>query len=57
MPETMTTSVRPARSSRRMESHTVNPIVRTISPLAPVTKKRVAAYARVSTDEESQEWS
>jgi len=41
---------------RRIEpTLTTQPIVRTIAPLQAASKKRVAAYARVSTEQESQE--
>ncbi len=49
------TTVRPARPSRRIEPARTTPTVRMIAPLQTTAKKRVAAYARVSTEQESQE--
>ena len=50
------TAYRPSRPVRRIEpTLTTQPIVRTIAPLQAASKKRVAAYARVSTEQESQE--
>lgn len=49
------TTVRPARPSRRIEPTRIVPTVRMIAPLQTTAKKRVAAYARVSTEQESQE--
>ena len=49
------TASRPARPSRRIEPTRIIPTVRTIAPIPVNSKKRVAAYARVSTEQESQE--
>ena len=59
---TPATPYRPSRPVRRIEptqpfKSSGTPTIRTIAPAPVTTKKRVAGYARVSTDLESQEGS
>ncbi len=61
-PTATSTPYRPSRPVRRIEptqpfKSSGTPTIRTIAPAPVTTKKRVAGYARVSTDLESQEGS